>query len=508
MAFSQLVSKIGLVSSFTMLSRVAGLVRDMMTSAMLGTSVWNSAFIIAFTLPNLFRRLLGEGALTAALMPNLSDELETNGRDAVHRLVNKTLSWLILICATLIVLAWLGFAMLSHSSVSEKWVIAANLGKVVFPYILLICVAAVFAAVLNLFARFGIPALTAVWLNVSMVVALGIGGWWLAGDIESRTYWLCGGAMVGGALQMVVPAVALLKEGWRPEFDLGVSPKLREVALLTVPGIFGAAVFQINIIVSRGLAFYVSDAAASLLYYANRLVELPVGVFAIAISTVIFPALSQAIAANRMSAFAETYKRGILLCLLFALPSAVGLAVLAPEIIDLLFQRGLFSEEDTASTIPLVVVFAIGMPFYSFVSVETRAFFSLKDTQTPVRVAALAFVVNIALSLALMKRFGAVGLAIASNFAAIAQAVLLHLALRRKNLDTRLRELLADSARIAIAAALMGVGVWFGRSLFVVWFGDGLGALLATVGGLILVGSGLYFAVIHFSGLKWRALLR
>src|SRR5690606_19975415 len=137
-----------------------------------------------------------------------------------------------------------------------------------------------------------------------------------------------GGGLVGGALQLIVPAVAWTREGWRPRFDFSLSPQVREAAMSTVPGVFGAAAVQINIMASRGLAFYVSDAAASLLYYANRLVELPVGVFAIAISTVIFPSLSKAIAEKRSQAFGYTYKRGILLCVLLAAPSAVGLALL------------------------------------------------------------------------------------------------------------------------------------------------------------------------------------
>lgn len=504
---SKLVSKIGLVSACTMISRVLGLGRDMLTSAMLGTSVWNSAFITAFTLPNLFRRLLGEGALTAALMPNLSEELENRGREAVHELVNKTLSWLLVICLALIALAVALMQWLKISDVPEKWVVVAGLGQALFPYMLLICVAAIFAAALNLFSRFGIPALTAVWLNSSIIVALGYGGWWLEGDLEQKTYWLTGGAMLGGSLQMLVPAFALAKEGWRPRLDLAVSPKVKEVALLTLPGVFGAAVFQINIMVSRGLAFYVSDAAASLLYYANRLVELPVGVFAIAISTVVFPSLTAAIAASKHTVFAETYRRGILLCLLMAIPSAIGLSLLAPQIIELLFQRGLFSENDTNSTVPLLLVFAIGMPFYSFVSVETRAFFALKDTRTPVKIALLAFCINLALSLALMGRFGALGLAIASNVAAIAQALSLHAVLGRKNLDTSLKVLSIDAGRILGAGLVMGIAVWFGANWIARFSLDEIWASLVPVAVLIPIGAGLYFVVLQFLGLGWRRLL-
>ncbi|MBK1875420.1 murein biosynthesis integral membrane protein MurJ [Pelagicoccus mobilis] len=505
---AKLVKRIGLVSAFTMISRVVGLLRDMMTSYMLGTTVWNSAFITAFTLPNLFRRLLGEGALTAALMPNLSEELEENGRTAVHVLVNKILSWLVVICLGITLLAFVGLEVLQHLSVSEKWVIAAKLGQIVFPYVLLICVAAILSAALNLFSRFGIPALTSVWLNTSIVIALGIAGWHLGADLETKTYWLCGGVMVGGTLQMLAPAVALTKEGWRPRIDFSVSPRVREVAFLTVPGILGAAVFQINIMVSRGLALAVDDSAASLLYYANRLVELPVGVFAIAISTVVFPSLTAAIAGNRLGEFSETYRKGILLCLLMAVPSAIGLSVLAPEIIGLLFERGEFASSDTAGAVPLVIVFAIGMPFYSFVSVETRAFYSLKDTRTPVRAAVVAFIVNVVLSVMLMKPYGAVGLAIATNTAAIVQTVILHVALSRKNVDTSLRSLIPDVSRIAVAAVLMGLLVIAASGWLATRCGEGsLGGLLIVFGS-IGVGVAAYFGVLLLSGAKLKQLLK
>lgn len=503
-----LVKRIGLVSAFTMLSRVVGLLRDMITSYMLGTSVWNSAFITAFTLPNLFRRLLGEGALTAALMPNLSEELEERGRGAVHDLVNKTLSWLVVICLGITVVVIGGLELVQFFNVSEKWGLAASLGQIVFPYVLLICVAAILAAALNLFSRFGIPALTAVWLNTSIVLSLGIAGWYLGGDLETKTYWLCGGVMVGGALQMVVPAFALAKEGWRPRFDLGVSPRVKEVATLTIPGVFGAAVFQINIMVSRGLAFSVSDSAAALLYYANRLVELPVGVFAIAISTVVFPSLTAAVAGKRMDDFSKTYKKGILLCLLMAVPSAIGLCALAPDIIGLLFERGLFSGQDTNETVPLVWVFAIGMPFYSFVSVETRAFYSLKDTRTPVKAAAVAFIVNVILSVVLMRKYGAVGLAMATNAAAIVQTAMLHIALGRKKLDTSLKEILSDVYRIAGASLLMGAVVFVVSDWLSVRCGVGLVGSTLLVFGPIVVGVVAYFGALHLFGARLKRLLK
>ncbi|NEQ71164.1 MAG: murein biosynthesis integral membrane protein MurJ, partial [Symploca sp. SIO2D2] len=290
---SNLFSRIGLVSALTMVSRFLGLARDVLTSAVFGASIWHSAFVTAFMIPNLFRRLLGEGALTAALMPGLSEELKEGGREGVFKLVNKTLSWLLVICAGLCVLAYLVFSYVQVHSESEKWILGGTLGKTLFPYILPICLAAIISAALNLLGKFGVPALTAVWLNSSMIAFLGLGGWLLGGEEREKMILLCIGTMLGGALQLVAPAWALAREGWRPRFDLGLSERVKMVAALTLPGVFGASVHQINVVVTRGLAFDLSEAGATLIYLANRLVELPVGVFAIAISTVVFPSLSK-----------------------------------------------------------------------------------------------------------------------------------------------------------------------------------------------------------------------
>ncbi|MCH6255568.1 murein biosynthesis integral membrane protein MurJ [Puniceicoccaceae bacterium K14] len=454
---SNLLSRIGVVSSLTMVSRVLGLGRDMLTSAVFGTSVWNSAFITAFTLPNLFRRLLGEGVLTAALMPSLSDEAEKGGDSAVFSLMNKTLSWLSVLCAGLIVLATLGFLYLGSLGMSQNWLLVAELGIVLFPYILFICVAAIISAALNLKGVFGIPAMTAVWLNASILAFLGLGAWSIGGDLEQQMRWLCSGVLVGGALQLLVPAIALWRLGWRPKIDFELSPEIRRVFLLAVPGIMGAAVYQINIMVSRVLANSVNEEGATLMYLANRLVELPVGVFTIAISTVVFPAFTAAISAKRFDEFHSTYRKGITLSTMMALPSALGLAILGEEIVRLLFERGRFDATATASLQPVLFAFALGLPFVSFVSIETRALYSLKQMKAPVKVATVALVLNFVLGIVFMRLWGVVGLAYANNLTIFAQAVLLHVALRKFQPDLHISSALKAISKCGLAASIMGV---------------------------------------------------
>ena len=455
-----MISRMGVVSALTMVSRVFGLFRDMFITAVFGASLLNSAFTAAFTLPSLFRRLLGEGALTAALMPNLSEEMEENGREAVFRLVNKTLSWLLVICVLITGLAYGVLFWIEDSAVLENWIIGAGLAKLVFPYIVPVCLAAVVAAVLNMLGRFAIPAMTAIWLNSCMMLSLGIGTWlWVESEVQKMNF-LCLGVLLGGLLQFMVPSLALVREGWRPRLDFSVSPRLRSVLFLTLPGIYGTASHQINVMVSRFLALDFNESGATFIYLANRLVELPLGVFTIAISTVIFPSMAQAIAKGKGVEFGKTYRKGISLSMMLTLPAAVGLSMLAPEIVTVLFERGEFSAENASSLSPILIICAIGMPFYAFVSIETRAFYSNKDTKTPVKGSTLALIVNIILSISLLRLLGRIeALVIASNTAIVVQAAYMHLRLCRLDLSLRLAEVLPSMLKYLVGCIVLAVVV-------------------------------------------------
>ena len=495
---SKMLGQMGLVSAMTMLSRVFGLFRDVMITAIFGTSLLNSAFTAAFALPSLFRRLLGEGALAAALMPNLSEEMESNGKEAVFRLVNKTLSWLLLICVALALIACGIFDWLESVSTEDNRVLGARLAKLVFPYIIPVCLAAIVSAVLNLLGRFGIPAMTAIWLNFSMMIFLGAGGWWLAESQDQKMLFLCLGVLVGGLLQLIVPGIALAREGWKPSLDFSVSGRLRSILLLTLPGIFGAASYQLNVVVSRLLALEFNDSGATLIYLANRLVELPLGIFTIAIATVVFPAMSRSIARGNENDYGETCLKGISLSMMLTIPAALGLMTLAPEIIATLFQRGAFEESDTQALVPILMICAAGMPFYGFVSIETRALYAIKDARTPVRCSAIALVVNIVLSITLLKFLNRIeGLVIASNTATVVQAVYMHRILARQGRGIRLKLIASVMAKYMVSGlfmllALVALKTGLSR---VGYFGENS---LITLVISVAVGASLYFAI-----LKW-----
>lgn len=453
-----------------MVSRVLGLGRDMLVFGVFGASALASAFYTAFTLPNLFRRLLGEGALTAALVPTLHEELAARQRPGAFALVNQVASWLFIVTATLVLVVILGLWQVDHLIAAgwmERWEVdvdivrrftaASDLAVLLFPYLIFVCMAAAFSAALQTLNRFLEPALSPIWGNVSIIVFLGgaaFAGW--SDTLEGQMLWLCWGTLLGGFLQMAVPAGALMREGWRPKFDLTASPAVRQILRLMGPMVFGSAIYLINMAVSRLIGLSLNDSAVTLLNGATRLMELPIGVFAIAISTVVFPLIAKHAAAGDWQNLALSYRKGMRLILVINVPAAIGLIVLAAPIIRLLFERGAFDAADTEAMRPVLAVSAAGLPFLSFVNLALRAFYARKDTTTPVRAALLSFVVNLGLSFALMGRLGTVGLALAGSLAVVAQAVYLQWYLARQHPHLAFHYLVSALAKVMIASAVMG----------------------------------------------------
>ena len=460
---SKKLRNIGVISLLTVVSRVLGLVRDQLSAAIFGTSMFNDAFVTAFSLPNLFRRLLGEGSLTAAFVPMLQQELHENGKPGAFDLLNKVVSRLAVATGALCLVAMLLFGEARMiTGLEERWYLAAHLTVLLFPYLAFVCIAAAFNATLNVFQRFTEPALSPIWLNLAMIVSLGGAGLRFAHTPMGEMYWLCAGVLVGGFLQMVVPAVVLMRDGWRPRFDLSPSRRVKEIIALMAPGLFGTAIYQINILVSRLLAFSLTVSAATMMFYANRLMELPIGVFAIAVSTVVYPLIAKHAVESKFAEMADDYRKGVRLILAINVPAAVGLALLSEPIVRLLFQRGQFTADDTHLMAPLLTLFAVGMPFFSVVNLTVRAFYAVKDTITPVKVGVIDFLLNVGLSLVLREWFGVLGLVMASTLAIIVQMVLLQRALARRLPGMTLAPLWPDIAKVLAGSLVMGLVVWVG----------------------------------------------
>ena len=513
---SKNLERIGVVAGLTLGSRVLGLVRDMLTAAIFGTSALASAFFTAYTLPNLFRRLLGEGALTAAFVPTLNEELTHRQRAGAFELVSQVASWLLVatvavVAAAMLLLGTGGWwepatrALGAGDAAIARWRLAAELSVWLFPYLVFVCLAAAFSAALQTLERFFEPALSPIWLNLSMITALAGGaylGW--ADTGLGRVHWLCVGVLVGGFLQMAVPAATLMREGWRPRLDLRRSEQVRAIVRLMGPTVLGSAIYLINMAVLRIVGLSLNDEAVSLLNLATRLMELPIGVFAVAVSTVVFPLISRYATQGDWRQFAHSYRRGMRLILVINIPAALGLVLLAEPIVRLLFQRGAFRSADTHAMVPVLGVFAIGLPFFSFVNLVLRAFYARKDTATPVRAAVLSFVVNIGLGLLLMRWLSTAGLALGSNLAIVVQAWYLQVHLARTDPELAFRHLWRDLLKIFAGCAVLAVVVWAGGRGLAAVLPAGRLADVVRLALLIPAGAGAYAAMLWVLRLDGR----
>lgn len=460
---------IGTVSGWTGISRILGLIRDGLMTALLGTSAVSAGFIIAFTLPNLFRRLLGEGALGSAAMPVLARELESSGPAGFRSLISRIVTRLAVGLFVIWIIAEVFFLIGSRFTVPGSrldW--ALRYSTVVFTYIGPVCVAAVLTTGLNLLGRFAMPAFTPVALNLSI-----LGGGLLAillhrtastsPDAATAGWYLSAGVALGGLLQLALTAGSLRRTGWRFRFDLTPDPALREVWQLFAPGVAGAAITQVNLLVSRLLAFSLGSAPVAYLYLAARLIELPLGLYAIAVTSVYFPKLSRAAANGDFSALETTLREGLERILWITLPAAVGLILLAEPVVGLLFEWGRFSSSDVIETSVLLRIYAFALPAYAISGFATRALHARRNMQAPLRIAGWNLLINLGLGIGLMLPFGVVGLALGNTIAAWIQTRLLLGSLHSefKSADHPLEPLLPSAVTTAslLGSATLGAAV-------------------------------------------------
>ena len=496
-------------ASWTMVSRVLGLVRDQLTAGVFGASPVGAAFLFAFQIPNLFRRLLGEGALTAAIVPVLADKTARDGKAAAFGFLNYALRRILpgMIGITLLgiggALLW---AFLRPADANVAILTAACM-----PYMPLICVAALFTSAVNLSGRFGLAEIASGLLNLCMIVGLGLFG--LLADTEmGKAGWLCAGALAGGALQLLIPLQGLRQEGWRPGPVHADPVAWRTLSVAFLPAALGAGIQQINFLVSRGLAFKVSDAGLTYYYIANRIVELPIGLFSASIAVVMFPALAMAFAQGDRPALSRNYARGLRLILAVNIGAAFGLAVLAGPIVQLLFEFGKFTPEHCAATSRLLVLFAIAMPFYAMISLATRALNVAGQTRVTLIAALHALVVNFLGSLAAVGfGFGVEGLALANAVSTVWQYLVLRHYLKRLAPEFLDEPMLRPSLQVLAGSVGMAILAYQGYA----WLhrlGAGVLPEKLNLGLAMLLGGGLAMVVyaLFLDRLRYpeRALLR
>lgn len=498
------------VSAPTFLSRIFGYIRDMIQAFYLGTSRSADAFTMAYIIPNLLRRLTGEGALTAAFVPVFTQERKEKSREQLWKFANAFFFDLTLIMALITVLGVAFSSLLvkiiapGFGDVPGKWEMTTILTRIMFPYIFLISLAALAMAILNSFHKFFVPAFTPVLFNLAIITLAVL----FARKMEEPAHIFALGVVIGGIFQLSFQLPFLWRKGMR--FKLGLSfshPAVRKVAKLMVPGIFSAGIVQINFAISRMIASFLEEESVSSLYYASRVQELTLGLFSIALSIALLPTFSEQTAHGDIQGMKRTLVFSFKLIFFITIPAMVGLLVLSRPIIQVLFERGVFDFQSTTMTALCLFYFSFGLPFISGAKILAPAFFSLKDTKTPAIVAFFVMLSYISLSLILMRPLRVGGIALALSLSVVFNFFLLFVLLEKKIGKIEKKEFLASALKSAFSAAVMGGSVWFFIQHFEFQrlpFLEQLGLLLSAIviGILIYLFMSLLFNHEDIKGLK------
>lgn len=424
----------GALAGATFVSRLLGMARDIVYANFMGSTPVASAFMLAFTVPNLFRRLLGEGALTAAFIPIFKKKEINEGEHEMWRTANAVISGLVVSASILSVLAMLGITCaLLVGSFNPETELMLRLLRLMFPYTLLVCLAAALIGMANSRGYFFIPAMGATMLNVVMIASVFFLAPRMGVTLDKQIFGLAIGVLVAGVAQATFQLPSLWREGFRyrwvsPRHD----PAVQEVVRKMVPASIGVAAFQINVLVTQSFSFWFDPHIVSVFYYSVRLMEFPQGMFGVSLATYLLPTLSGLASAKKFPEFEQTLKQGLgYLGFLNLMAGAVALALAVP-IVRLIFERGEFTPAATYRVAGALMALAPGLFFFSAVNILARAFYALHDIKTPMKISIFCLGLNLVLAVCLVQQFREVGLGAANSFSAACNAGLLLYALRRK----------------------------------------------------------------------------
>lgn len=491
----------GTIGGLTLISRVLGMVRDMMMARFVGAGLAADAFLIAWRLPNLFRALFAEGAFSAVFVPFFNrrmaeaDAQEAGaGKTAAIAFAGEVLSVLFpfLVIFTAAMIAATGpvvWAMTGGfpDGGPEKFALAKHLTVITFPYLGLISLVSLLGGILNSLNRFWVNAAAPILLNICMIVAL----LFFRGDSQLETAETQAIAVtVSGVLQLGWLILACRRAGVALKLSLPrLSPDVKKLLWLILPAAVGQGAIQFNLLVSTSLAArFLPEGAVSYLYYADRLNQLPLGLLGIGVGTAILPLLSRQIGGGNAQAANHTQNRALELALFLGLPAAIALVVSAVPLVRGVFQHGAFTAADTMGAASALAAFSVGVPAYVLIKVLTPGFYARQDTRTPVRLAVISMLFNLVGNLILIWPFGHVGVAIATAFSAWVNMVLLYWTLHQRghlSLDARFR---AKALRIVAAGAVMGGALWFANPYFDPHMGKGTLERIVALG--LLCGGG------------------
>jgi len=502
MGTGKVMASAGVVGGFTMVSRVLGLIRDMLMAGVFGMSLHMSAFVVAFTIPNLFRRLFGEGALSAAFMPVFIETRAREGDASAWGLARNVLSLVAVFLTAVVVIGIVGITLvLWLGEGGEKTELTLSLSRVMLPYMVFICLAALCMALLNAYHHFATPAAAPALLNVVWIAAVVLVVPCLD-SMNARIHAVAWAVLLAGLLQAGIQIPRMMQYGYRPGLSLRVGDeKVRRILHLMGPASIGMAVTQINVLLDRLMAVWIGVWAPAALFFAERLIYLPQGLFATALSTVLLPVFSGQAARADHTRLRETVRYSLCNLLYVMIPASAGLLVLAVPIVQMIFERNAFTEASTAMTALALQCYAPGLLVFSLSKVFVPAFYAMQDTRTPLRTGLVAVCVKLGCSVVLIMtlpthlKHG--GLAAATVIGEGVNGILLGYMLHRRVGSPGWGTILKTAARCLGASVIMAWASWRSHHLLAGWMQEPWGedhvfSSVAPVLGAIGVGIAVY----------------
>ena len=502
-----LLRALATVSGMTLLSRILGFVRDFVIARSFGAGLATDAFVVAFRLPNLLRRLFAEGAFSQAFVPLLGEYRTRRGEAETKHLVDRTASALLLAVLLISLVGSLGAPILIYVSApgfsadADKFALTVQLTRIMFPYILFMSLVALSAGILNTWSHFAVPAFTPVMLNLAMIGGALFWAPLFARPIDALAW----SVFVGGALQLAIQIPALKRIGMLPRFDLALKDEgVRRILKLMGPAVLGVSVAQISFLINTIFASFLPSGSVSWLYYADRLMEFPAGLLGAALGTILLPSLTRTHAENNPAAFSALLDWGLRVTLLLTLPAAVALGMLAVPLISTLFQHGAFAASDVTQTRAPLVAYSVGLVGMILVKILAPGYYARQNIKTPVKIAVTTLVATQAMNLAFIVPLKHAGLALSIGLAACLNAGLLMRGLRRSGTYVPAAGWAGFAAKIATALLVMAVTLWYAAGADQTWTDATSATRVTKLAGVVAAGAFAYLATLFALGFRPR----
>ena len=508
-----LLKALATVGSMTFVSRILGFARDTLIARVFGAGGTMDAFVVAFRIPNLLRRISAEGAFSQAFVPILAEYKNQRSAGETKALINHVATLLGLFLVVITILGMLAAPLVVNLTASgfaedaTKFDLTVSLLRVTFPYIFFISLVSLAGGVLNTYGNFSVPAFTPVWLNVAFITAALLVVPYFGGSIKALAW----AVFVGGILQLLYQIPYLLKIGLIPRFDLNLHDEgVWRILKLMGPAIFGVSIAQISLLINTNVASHLATGSVSWLYYADRLMEFPTGVLGVALGTILLPSLSKSVADKADSEYSQLLDWGLRLTFILALPAAVALAVLATPLVAGLFKYGAFTAQDVMMTRSALMAYSLGLLGLILLKVLAPAFYSRQNIKTPVKIAIFTLVATQAMSLffVFILDFKHAGLALAIGLGACINAGLLYYHLRKNDMYKPQAGWLLFMVKLAVAVTAMAAALHFAAGADALWLSYKVMTKLLYLLGLLVLGSGVYFAALYLMGIRVQDFMR